>query len=58
MAMRNTKPYMDFKIAMNTIPSVKPNKLALVRRTLAYPDNWVGFGADLTYDNFEAVPNL
>ncbi len=49
-------PYMDFKIAMNTIPDIKEHKLALVRRTLAYPDNWVGFGEDLTYDNFEEFP--
>jgi len=49
-------PYMDFKIAMNTIPDIKEHKLALVRRTLAYPDNWVGYGEDLSYENFEEFP--
>ena len=49
-------PYMDFKIAMNTIPDIKEHKLALVRRTLAHPENWTGFGEDLEYSNFEEFP--
>jgi hypothetical protein len=49
-------PYMDFKIAMNTIPDIKEHKLALVRRTLAHPDNWVGYGEELEYSNFEEFP--
>lgn len=50
--------FMDFKIALNTIPDVKPHKFALVRRTLAYPDNWVGYGEDLAYSDFEAFPTF
>ena len=49
-------PYMDFKIAMNTIPDIKEYRLALVRRTLAHPDNWVGYGEDLAYSNFDVLP--
>jgi hypothetical protein len=48
--------FMDFKIALNTIPDLKEHKFALVRRTLAYPGNWAGYGADLEYDNFEEFP--
>ncbi len=47
---------MDFKIALNTIPDIKEHKLALVRRTLAHPDNWVGYGEELEYSNFEEFP--
>jgi hypothetical protein len=47
---------MDFKIALNTIPDIKEHKLALVRRTLAHPDNWVGYGEDLAYSNFDVLP--
>lgn len=50
--------FMDFKIALNTLPDIKEHKLALVRRTLAHPDNWVGYGADLEYENFEAFPTF
>jgi hypothetical protein len=50
--------FMDFKIALNTIPALKENKFALVRRTLAHPDNWVGYGEDLAYDNFEEFPTF
>jgi len=50
--------FMDFKIALNTIPNVKDNKLALVRRTQAHPDNWVGYGEDLVYENFEVLPTF
>lgn len=50
--------YLDFKIALNPIPDVKTEfeKFVLVRRTLAYPDNWVGYGEDLAYSNFDALP--
>jgi hypothetical protein len=48
--------YMDFKIALNTLPDLKNYKFALVRRTLAHPDNWVGYGEDLAYTNFDALP--
>ena len=50
--------YMDFKIALNPIPDVKSEfeKFVLVRRTLAHPDNWVGYGEDLAYSNFDALP--
>ena len=50
--------YMDFKIALNPIPDVKTEfkKFVLVRRTLAHPDNWVGYGEDLGYSNFDALP--
>jgi hypothetical protein len=50
--------YMDFKIALNPIPDVKDefDKFVLVRRTLAYPDNWTGYGEELSYANFDALP--
>ncbi len=48
--------YMGYKIAMNPIPDVKKEfKYALVRRTLAAPDNWKEFGVP-NYSNFEAFP--
>lgn len=48
--------YMGYKIAMNPIPDVKKGfKFALVRRTLAAPDNWKEFGVP-NYSNFEAFP--
>jgi len=50
--------HMDFKIALNTIPDVKEHKFALVRRNLAHPDNWKGYGDDLVYSNFEAFPTF
>ena len=47
---------MDFKIALNPIPDVKPGyKFALVRRTLAAPDNWKEYGVE-EYANFNAFP--
>jgi hypothetical protein len=49
-------PYMDFKIALNTLPDLKDGKFALVRRTLAHPDNWKGYGDDLVYSNFDVHP--
>jgi len=50
--------HADFKIALNPIPDIKENKFALVRRTLAHPDNWVGYGEELAYDNFDAFPTF
>jgi thiosulfate/3-mercaptopyruvate sulfurtransferase len=48
--------YMDFKIAANPIPELKPGfKFALVRRTLAAPDNWKEYGVP-EYSNFDAFP--
>jgi len=36
--------YLGFKIGLNPIPEDKPYRLALLRRTLAAPDNWAVFG--------------
>lgn len=48
--------YLGFKIARNPIPEVKTDyALALVRRTLAAPDNWKEYGVD-EYSNFDAFP--
>jgi hypothetical protein len=48
--------YMDFKIAVNPIPLVKDKyELALVRRTLAAPDNWEKYGVT-EYSNFDVLP--
>jgi len=48
--------YMSFKLAMNPIPDVKKGyKFALVRRTLAAPDNWKEYGVE-NYSNFNAFP--
>ncbi len=48
--------YQDFKIAMNPIPDIKEDyKFALVRRTLAAPDNWKEYGVD-DYSNFDIFP--
>jgi thiosulfate/3-mercaptopyruvate sulfurtransferase len=48
--------YMDFKIASNPIPALKPGfNFTLVRRTLAAPDNWEKYGI-AQYINFEAFP--
>jgi hypothetical protein len=49
-------PYQDFKIAKNPIPGLKNYDFALVRRNPAHPDNWVGYGADLVYSNFDVLP--
>lgn len=49
-------PYMDYKIALNTISDIKDYEFALVRRTLAHPENWVGYGAELEYSNFDVLP--
>ena len=48
--------YMDFKIAANPIPDIKEGyELALVRRTLAAPDNWKEYGVE-EYANFNVHP--
>ncbi len=48
--------YMDFKIAKNPLPDIKTGfKFALVRRTLAAPDNWSAYGV-AEYSNFNALP--
>jgi len=47
--------YMDFKIAKNPIPDIKPGyEFVLVRRTLAWQENWKEYG--ITYENFDAFP--
>lgn len=48
--------YLDFKIAVNPIPDIKPGyNFTLVRRTLAAPDNWVNYDVP-QYANFAAFP--
>ena len=48
--------YLGFKIALNPLPEIKTGfKFALVRRTLAAPDNWVEYGVN-TYANFDVLP--
>ena len=47
--------YLDFKIALNPIPETKDFEFALVRRTLAAPDNWDLYGV-AEYPNFDAFP--
>ncbi|MBE0676369.1 MAG: hypothetical protein IH591_17070 [Bacteroidales bacterium] len=48
--------YLDYKIAANPIPDLKPGfKFTLVRRTLGAPDNWDLYGVD-EYANFDALP--
>jgi thiosulfate/3-mercaptopyruvate sulfurtransferase len=48
--------YQGFKIAKNPIPDVKTGyDFALVRRTLAAPDNWKEYGVD-EYADFSALP--
>jgi len=48
--------YLGFKIAKNPIPEVKDMyELALVRRTLAAPDNWQEY-VDEDYANFDVFP--
>ncbi len=50
--------YMDFKIAVNPLPDLKPGrKFTLVRRTLAAPDNWKEYGVE-QYANFDALPTF
>ncbi len=38
--------YLGFKIGLNPIPEDKPYRFALLRRTLAAPDNWVEYGVE------------
>ncbi|HAN77980.1 MAG TPA: hypothetical protein DCQ31_09505 [Bacteroidales bacterium] len=48
--------YMDFKIAVNPLPTIKTGfKFATVRRTLAAPDNFVEYGLS-KYANFDVLP--
>ncbi len=47
--------YLDFKIAKNPIPETKNFEFALVRRTLAAPDNWKEYGVD-EYPAFDTHP--
>jgi thiosulfate/3-mercaptopyruvate sulfurtransferase len=48
--------YMDYKIAANPLPDLKPGyKFSLVRRTLAAPDNWAMYDVS-SYSNFDALP--
>jgi thiosulfate/3-mercaptopyruvate sulfurtransferase len=48
--------YMGYKIAVNPLPDIKSEyKFALVRRTLAAPDNWKEYGVE-EYANFNALP--
>ncbi len=53
-----TAAFQDFKIAKNTIPGIRGNQLALVSRTPAHPENWVGYGAELEYSSFETLPTF
>jgi hypothetical protein len=47
---------MDYKIALNPIPDVKTGyEFALIRRTLAAPDNWKEYGVP-EYSNFAVHP--
>jgi thiosulfate/3-mercaptopyruvate sulfurtransferase len=49
--------YLDFKIAMNPIKDVKDQyEIALVRRTLAHPDNWTGYDEEYAYTHFDVFP--
>lgn len=48
--------YLDFKIAVNPIPDIKPDfDFTLVRRTLGAPDNWKEYSVE-QYANFDALP--
>jgi thiosulfate/3-mercaptopyruvate sulfurtransferase len=48
--------YLGFKIAKNPLPVEKPDyDFALVRRTLAAPDNWKEYVTE-NYSNFNAFP--
>lgn len=48
--------YMGYKIAVNPIPEIKKDyDFALVRRTLAAPDNWKEYGIT-EYANFDVLP--
>lgn len=48
--------YLGYKIAVNPLPELRPDyHFALVRRTLAAPDNWKEYGVE-SYVNFEVLP--
>jgi len=48
--------YLGYKIAANPLPELRPDfDFALVRRTLAAPDNWKEYGVE-SYANFDACP--
>jgi hypothetical protein len=48
--------YLGFKIAVNPLPDLRPDfDFALVRRTLAAPDNWKEYGVP-EYTNFDVLP--
>jgi thiosulfate/3-mercaptopyruvate sulfurtransferase len=47
--------YMGFKIAANPLAGIKDYDFALVRRTLAAPDNWENYGV-ADYSNFDVLP--
>jgi thiosulfate/3-mercaptopyruvate sulfurtransferase len=48
--------YLGYKIAVNPIPELRPDfNFALVRRTLAAPDNWEVYGVP-EYADFDVFP--
>jgi hypothetical protein len=49
--------YLGFKIAVNPLPELRPwdSEFALVRRTLAAPENWDAY-VENAYPNFDALP--
>jgi len=49
--------YLGYKIAVNPLPELRPfdSEFALVRRTLAAPENWDAF-VDNAYPSFDALP--
>ncbi len=48
--------YLGFKIAVNPLPNIKQGfDFALVRRTLAAPDNWREYGVE-QYARFDLLP--
>jgi thiosulfate/3-mercaptopyruvate sulfurtransferase len=48
--------YLSYKIALNPIPTIKKGeRLSLVRRTLAAPDNWERYGVP-QYAAFNVLP--
>ncbi len=48
--------YLGYKIAVNPLPDLRPDyDFALVRRTLAAPDNWKEYGVE-SYANFDVFP--
>jgi hypothetical protein len=48
--------YLGFKIAVNPLPTIKPNyDFALVRRTLAAPDSWQEYGVSQS-STFDVLP--